>query len=82
MGGGGGDVEGDEAERPWGQVGLYKNQNLTQRDGESLRDLSWEQWGRTQVVTGSLQLQCAEWPLGGEGQRQRGPGSRLLQSSR
>ena len=25
--------------------------------------------GRTQVKTGSLRLQCREWPLGGEGQR-------------
>ena len=29
----------------------------------------WEQRARTQVVTGSLGLQCGEWPLGGEGRR-------------
>ena len=78
-------VEGDEAERPWGQVvrsliGLCKNLNLTLRELGVVRDWSSEQWDRSPVVTGSLWLQCGEWPLGGEGQRER-PLGKLLQWS-
>ena len=69
--------EGDKAETPWGKVvrrflWFYKNQNLTLRAGESLRlGVVTGATGRTQVLTGSLRLQCREWPLGGEGHRER-----------
>ena len=47
--------EGHEARVAMGQVvrslvELYKNQYLTRRAGESLRDWSREQWDRTQKL--------------------------------
>ena len=51
-------------------VVLQESEFDSERAGEPLRlGVVTGATGRTQVTTGSLRLQCREWPLGDEGHR-------------
>lgn len=58
-------------ERPWRQAvqslaGLYKNSDLgSEREMQSLNFGAQDRCDSTLVETGSLWLQCGEWPVGG-----------------